>query len=339
MKVYISYLRIAATFAVILLHTVATYVGKFPRVDIDTWHIANTIDSCMRACVPIFVLISGALLLDKQEPLGMFMSKRIKRIGIPLLFWSIVYLLWQTFIGQIQWSGSIIMDIKRVYMLLKTGVSYHFWYIYMILGLYLLMPILRRWVQQAPAKELLYFLGIWSITLWINPYTKTYFPAIELMYFSKYVGYLILGYYLDKYIVPSKKVALLAFSCLVVGILCTALLTYYFSKNEQHFVGVFYGNLTPNVCLSAIGYFLLAKCFLQSQKSIILLADSYTFGIFFIHVIVLYYIHRYSPFLGQEKDTFTYLLYVGTTAIQTAVISFVMIFLANRVPILKKWIQ
>ena len=78
MKAYLSYLRIISTFAVVILHVVAFYVLKFEEFPFKTWNIAHLIDSCIRFCVPVFLMISGALLLDKDEKLELFLTKRFK---------------------------------------------------------------------------------------------------------------------------------------------------------------------------------------------------------------------------------------------------------------------
>lgn len=85
--------RILAIFAVIVVHVGAKVVGE-NTIGSEYWWYGNIFESLARWCVPVFVMISGALLLDpnKKEDLLTFYRKRLHRIFIPFLFWSVIYL-------------------------------------------------------------------------------------------------------------------------------------------------------------------------------------------------------------------------------------------------------
>src|SRR3546814_2240779 len=88
--------RVGACFMVVILHVAATRFGTFD----DQWWASNFYDSLARSCVPLFLMITGVLLLGKQESLPAFLSKRFARILPPLLFWSLFYMTWNTLKGE-----------------------------------------------------------------------------------------------------------------------------------------------------------------------------------------------------------------------------------------------
>ncbi len=92
---WIDVLRAVVMFGVVIIHVAADVITEWGAVPQDWWWAAHVYDSLVRGCVPLFVMISGALLLSKTESLGDFFAKRFQRIAIPFLVWTILYLLWR----------------------------------------------------------------------------------------------------------------------------------------------------------------------------------------------------------------------------------------------------
>lgn len=95
---WVSNLRVIATIAVVFVHTASSLVTKFDLLPIELWNYANFYGAIFRFCVPVFVMITGVLMLNKEGEIGVFFKKRFVRIGLPLLFWSVCYVLWSIFI-------------------------------------------------------------------------------------------------------------------------------------------------------------------------------------------------------------------------------------------------
>ena len=148
--------RIIAIFAVVMLHVAA---GVVTGTDIGTtnWWFGNIYDSGVRWSVPVFVMISGALLLDpnKKEDLLTFYKKRLSKIFIPILIWTFLFLIWAFLKGQI--SGNEISIIHLLKRILSGKPHYHMWFLYMILCLYLFTPFFRKVIINSTRKELLFF--------------------------------------------------------------------------------------------------------------------------------------------------------------------------------------
>jgi surface polysaccharide O-acyltransferase-like enzyme len=93
-SVWVDYIRVIASFSVILLHSTAPLIFKYGDLPLTHWMIGNIYDSAVRMCVPLFFMISGYLLLDKNESLVSFYKKRFNKIVPPLIAWSFFYVLW-----------------------------------------------------------------------------------------------------------------------------------------------------------------------------------------------------------------------------------------------------
>lgn len=283
-------LRVYAAMCVIFLHVAATGVLAYPGISLTNWWVCNLYDSAVRYCVPLFIMLSGALLLPTERPLSVYLKKRVTRIVIPWLFWSIIYLVYHYLkkdAGDPQGIGHL---VKWVYAKMQTGAEFHFWYIYMVLGILLFVPVIGRFARAAPAQELLFFLGIWVLTLFSNyPIFSKYWIRVDLTYFSGYLGYLILGYYLSVKSDDTKGLRWLAIGAIGVGYLITLLGTYWRSRHDGQFSEQFYNPLTPNVALMAAGIFYLfrhAKLPAITGMLAIIKENSYT--IYLSHILVLH---------------------------------------------------
>ena len=91
--IWLDNLRMKATFMVVLLHVAAPGLYQFNKIPDSWWFICNVFDALVRACVPIFVMISGALILNKDYDLKDFLQKRLLRVVIPFIAWTFIYML------------------------------------------------------------------------------------------------------------------------------------------------------------------------------------------------------------------------------------------------------
>lgn len=278
----LSFLRILATFSVIVIHVSGPLIIKFGKVSMFDWHVANFYDSISRYSVPVFFMISGALLLGKDYQLAEFLKKRFGKIIIPFLIWSLLYSLLNRYVYREE-SFNIIKVIKDIFY----GSKYHLWFVYTLLGVYLTVPVLRRWIKNAPEKEILYVLIIWLITLTLTiPNLNIYFPKIDFTYFSGFIGYFILGYYLSLF----KFKKMLSLILIFLGSLITILGTYYFTVKYDKFYYYFYEYLCLNTLMVSSGVFMLFNrlhCNQPKIRSIVLHLNTTCFGIYLMHPLLL----------------------------------------------------
>lgn len=279
----ISLLRILSTLFVILIHVSGPLVVKFGVISFFDWNIANFFDSVSRFSVPMFFMISGSLLLSKDFELQDFLKKRLSKIFPPFLFWSLIYSLVNRYV-----FNNESFKINKVIRDIFYGSEYHLWFIYALIGVYLITPILRKWIKNASQKEILYVLIIWIFTLIMDiPGLKNYFPIINLSYFSGFLGYFILGYYLNHFSGKEKLIPVLS---VIFGVIITIFGTYIFTVKSAKFYEYFYEYLSLNVLMVSFGIFLIFNKIDSPNvrfNSIIFKLNQCCFGIYLIHPLVL----------------------------------------------------
>ena len=145
--------------------------------------------SFMRPAIPLFVMVTGALLLPVRENLSTFYGKRLTRIVVPFLIWSVLYNLFPWITGLLGLSPTVINDFfawaepdqsfsGALHHILMIPFNFsllavQMWYVYLLIGLYLYMPIFSAWVRQASVREQRFFLLLWFVSLFI-PYLREY---------------------------------------------------------------------------------------------------------------------------------------------------------------------
>lgn len=139
--------------------------------------------------VQLFFMISGALLLNRKYQIGDFLKRRFSRIFVPFIFWIIIVVLFRIFImGH---SSTIEGIISIVFY------EGYVWFVWTIMGLYLFVPVINSFINQYGVKGCEYFLAIWLFTTILMTLNLYPIQNVELRYFSGFIGYMILGWYLS----------------------------------------------------------------------------------------------------------------------------------------------
>lgn len=145
--------RWMAALAVVLLHCAAFPLTSVLDYGTSDWQWANLYDAASRWCVPVFVMISGALLLNpqKREAFKHFYQKRAARVAPAIVFWSAFYLLWGALMYRLD---GVPMDSAAWMRKATSGEPYyHLWYLYMLVGLYLFAPYLRALYARCSYRQ------------------------------------------------------------------------------------------------------------------------------------------------------------------------------------------
>lgn len=319
----ISILRILATFSVIMIHVSGPIVVDYGNVSNFDWNIANFYDAISRYSVPIFFMISGALLLNKDYRLMEFLKGKLIKIVLPFIIWSLFYSIINRYVLNEE-TFDIIKIIKDVFY----GSEYHLWFIYALIGVYLTVPIIRQWIKRASQKEILYFIIIWIITLVIGiPGLDVYFPKIDFVYFSGFIGYFVLGYYLSKFKSIGKCTAVLF---IFLGLIITIYGTYFYTIKTSKFFGYFYEYLNLNTLLVSSGLFIILhkkKIFNKKMKSSISILSKCSFGIYLIHPLILR-LFRLNSF---DVYMFSPIISIVIISLSCFIISYVIIFCIKKI--------
>lgn len=285
----LDFCRIAACFMVVVLHIASAGATQLD----DNWMSSNIYNSMVRSCVPLFLMLSGALLLHRTESALAFYQKRFVRILPPLLFWSVFYVLWRASMGA--GPGGL---AQAVVAILQGPVYYHLWYLYAIIGIYLFMPFMAKVYQHSGQQEKLAFLGIWLVVSCILPTAAQFNPSLanfthtyELFSFVGFAGYTFLGAYEFERIrengATHRARDLVGF--LVTGAL-TALATHYLSVQQNAPSQIFYSYVSPLVVLASIYGFRLLISFgglLTRHSKLLAELSGCTLGLYCLHVFVM----------------------------------------------------
>ncbi len=330
-KEWINYLRVIATIGVIILHVSAEIPKLYGDVSNDVWWIGNLIDSSVRFCVPLFLMISGTLLLGKKIDTINFLKKRVWRVLLPFLFWSFIYII--LIVVFKVYTGEEINIFNYVFSQLHFGSANHLWFVYMILGVYLFIPIINVWVINSNVKDFLYYLLIWFLTLIIAlPFKTVMGFNIDLYYFSGFLGYLILGYYLSKFnfiIFKFTKTNLIALY--VLGFTITSFGTYFLTKKKLVFDESLYEYLTPNVLFMSIAVFTYIKKITIKNTLVlncIYLINKYSYGIFLIHILILILLRKINIYWGFLHPLFS----IPIVVIICLLLSLTVVYIINKLP-------
>lgn len=322
---WLNSIRVFATFSVIFLHVTAPMLYQFGSVPEFYWIIGNIYDSLVRFCVPIFLMISGALILPRIGSISNFFKKRVSRIFFPFMFWSLLY---------VAFNLSVSLENKNIFIYILTqlrdGASFHLWYIYLIIGMYLFFPVLGKWVVNAEKNEILYFIVIWLLVILFSiPMLSKFKPNITLNYFAGYIGYPILGYYLANF-AAHKNIKLVSVLLIVIGTLATIIGTHIETKAKGSFVVFYYEYLSLNVLMTSVGMFLFFRFFeFQNKKitAIVNFVGTYSYGIYLSHILVLSFLnmfikwHIINPIIGLPLKSLV-----------CFIISLFVVYLINKIP-------
>lgn len=246
--------------------------------------------SFMRPAIPLFVMVTGALLLPVKENISTFYTKRLTRLVIPFIVWSVLYNLFPWITGLLELSPTIINDFfawaepdqsfsGALHNILMIPFNFsmlavQMWYVYLLIGLYLYMPFFSAWVKQASVKEQKIFLTLWFISLFI-PYLREYLTKDLwgtcswnefglLYYFAGFNGYLLLGYYIKNNDINFSwgKLAVIGIPSFIIGY-CITFLGFKsitaIPGQPAELVELFFTYCSPNVLLMTLPIFLVIK--------------------------------------------------------------------------------
>ncbi len=295
-------LRNVATVLVVAIHVASPVAHGYPHFNTWHWWAGNWWDALGRPAVNLFVMLSGFLLLGKDYPTGSFLRKRFVRVLIPGLFWMALYLIY----GHIAKNDPATVG-QALVKIVQGPVHYHLWFIYLILGLYLTYPLLRPWVRQAGEQDFWYFFAVCALGTWVYKILAAFFDIRIGLYFELFtnqVGHFVLGYYLGTktlagepaaatgirpWALNRRQMLALAWALIVGGTVTTAVGGYWHSVTHGAFQPYFYDYLTPNVTLSAAGWFLLARHAWNNRPLLEVEAEfaAASFGIYLAHVFVI----------------------------------------------------
>lgn len=334
-KTYMDALNILAIFAVVELHSSQIFFqNKFD----SSWILSSIIQGLFIWATLIFFMLSGANLLNYRQRYStkVFFKKRFVHVVIPFLFWSLIWYMYDVFIAK---------SLKLNLYDLVTGFAYNknqqiLWFFYAIIGFYLAAPLLSLVIEHASRRLLLYAIFLYFILTPFSNYLATVFnvlnPAIFLVmpFFSIYLGYFLVGWYLDHYQISSKlKLFLIVFG-IAMGIGITILYTY-FSVAKKVNLASWDGVTGFPVFFLTISIFLIVQTYFENKKvsaklqNILKSLSKLSLGVYVIHDFVIFALNH---FLNLNVYSKWYMILMPFIIYPIAAI---IVFILKRVPIVR----
>ena len=380
-EVWVDWMRVVACLMVMTVHSTEPFYigGEGARIltAMDARWVSMS-DTFVRACVPLFVVASSYLQFPLHYSTGEFLRRRMLRVVVPFAVWTLVYALYWGHAGEN--LSSLLLNFNYA--------AGHLWFVYMLVGLYLLMPMLSPWAERVGKRELQFYLllcllttllpfvrawaggnppviygptgipnparyPLWGEASW-NPYGLFY-------YFSGFVGYMLLGLYLRRFVGPLswRRTLAIALPAWLVGFaICYLGFLWAVEADAQ---GVYpvegpmgmvvawettWINDTLSVALMTIGWVLVFRK-ITSQGSffrrILLPVSRASYGMYLCHMIVLAAVSGWlRTALGTGLDgqlgIWTTPVQILSTALLTFLVTALFCVAVQRIPRLGKWI-
>ncbi len=319
---WVDAIKLVAIFMLLACHCTDNVT---PAQRSEDWYVlwGSLFGSLLRPVIPLFVMVTGVLLLPVRESMTGFYRRRIGRVVVPFLVWSVFYNLFPWFTGLLGLEPTIINDffawarpsqelgdaLGNVAMVPFdfSAFAVQMWYVFVLVGLYLYLPVFSAWVRDASKRDMQIFLGIWTVALFI-PYLREFLVGGRhlwgecswnefgmLYYFTGFNGYLLLGHYLVKHPVQWSTVKLWA---VCVPMFAVGYLSTYFGFStlvavpgqSESMVELFYTYCSPNVMLMSVPIFLLMQRIRVHSplvKTLLKSASVCAFGIWMSHYLFL----------------------------------------------------
>ncbi len=368
---WIDLLRVLAIFLMVVSHSCDGFVSQFDK-DRGAFLSGALTGSFVRTCVPLFAMMSGVLLFPVRMDMRSFYKKRIGRIIYPLIFWSLVtpilFFIYFNYINPATANPTV--DLKGHTLAASLTKMYSFvfnfnfdttplWYLYMLIGLYFIIPVFGAWLDKADRKEVRSFLLLWFISLFL-PYVQVVASTLgftgnygsmailgesfwnkygTFYYVSGFIGYLVLAQYLVRY--PPQwsweKMLSICIPVFLVGYFITA---YGFLFTQSRFPGKYeYLEIVwyftgINVCMMTVPVFLILQKWDIRSSPLLSRIARLSFGVFLCHFLIVQI--AYDVFDHRALPNMFRILGM---AVFSYAVSFGFIWLLDRVPVMRRFIR
>jgi Uncharacterized protein conserved in bacteria len=353
----LSYIRAAACIGIVFLHAYTMCSMVFDdRLSGVNRILINLVPYLMMWAVPCFVMVTGALLLDKNRDVSIkkVLTKYIPRVLIVLVLFSIIFRLLDIWMNKEAFSISFIgTALKKMYM--GTGWA-HLWYLYLLIGLYLFMPFYKKMADNLSSKDISFLICIYILFISVLPLINDLTGVKSGFYLvvnSIFPAYLFIGHMIvsRKWKLPGTVYAL----GILLGNITIILLTYISLNKENKelsemltkYLGAY--SFLPVIILS-VGWFGLVNTHKSQDEAndisinekkglksiicrILLSIDRCSFGIYLTHLIFLRYVYKCTGFNPTDGCGF---LKVAGVALATFFISWLLVFVLRKGKLMQK---
>ena len=348
--VFLDYLRVVATMAIVVVH-VSAASWETASVTGVTWNVMNVYNSIVRWAVPIFVMISGSLFLKREVSVKKLYTRNVLRMGIAYLSWSIFYCMVAILGAWINHTDHG-MSANTIIVRLMVG-SYHMWFIPMIIGLYMSVPILKDIVRTR--KTASYFLTLSFIFGLVVPQMvmmtndflggeiascvnviDSIISDMKMHLVLGYPFYFVLGHMLDT-VDFSKPQRRIIYAMGLLGFGLTIVLNAAVSHKTNMPCETYSSPFMVNVLLQTVAVHTWMRYREYNRpkwNAFVAQLAKYSFGVYLVHVYVIDTLAYY----GWSTVCFESVLSVPVVSVPVILISYAISAMIHRIPLLNKWI-
>lgn len=330
---WIDFAKFFSIFAVVILHSAASVLSHSEFNTYDWW-VANVIDASVRWAVPVFVMITGVLLINGTTDYISNFKKIPFRLLVPFVCWLVVYFFWNYIKSNMKGE----LDSFDYFGDVLHGVPhYHLWYMYMITGIYMLLIAFRKGLQDFSNLALGVFTGITMLISAISVFLPSDINFQALFWCVKYLPYCFLGYYIFRVTVTISIYWLIIMWLIIVALI--ALLTAFFIDNSSVPGMYFYNSFNPLVIiLSSVTLLIFKKYNKESLSEMIndkvKNYSKLTLGIYLVHPIFLESIN----FIGYGTRYTNSLLMIPITSVIVFILSLTFCVCISKIRFIKAMI-
>lgn len=311
--VFVDYIRVIACFLVMLVHASENFYGadlsgmagnvSMLANESNRFWVAFFDGGVARTCVPLFMVVSAFLLVPLKPGVGMgeFYKRRLLRILPPFVVFLLLYTFLPLAWGGMSWEQSL-ADLKMLPFNFPSMAG-HLWFVYPLIGLYIIIPVVSPWLEKASAKDELTFIGLFvfsTLLPWLHRFVSSelwgecFWNGFSMLWYcSGYLGYLVLAHYIRFHLDwPARKRMIHGAVCFLVGAFFTAW-SFWFVGEPGKVLSTpmlewSWEFCTPNVLLATWGAFLMFSCIKPSAASkTVTEISKLTFGMYLMHMLFL----------------------------------------------------
>ncbi len=334
-----DYLRCLSCIAIVLLHVSGSYWSIVNR-ESSEFTIMTVYNALTRFAVPTFMMLSGAFLLEEEKEMSIGKClKRFAKLVFNFYVWSAFYA-FQGLLFKFVTGKNITQELWTDSWERFFWGHYHMWFVFLILGFYLLLPIIRKFVENKAIIE--YFLVLWGLTRYFIPsfvsigklsLVNVWINKLEMNMFIGYLGYFILGYYIRKYGFR-KQTRIIIYIAGAISVLYSVFQTITQSRIQEMYVESYFSPSSWNVVLYSMAVFTFFANLKREDKS-------YTFvgkvsrGSFIVYMVHPFFIEKFNM-IGVTTISFNCLLSIPILTVIIFICSFLVATIIKSIPRINK---
>lgn len=346
---YADLVRVIAILMVVLIHTASPLFNTLPT-DSDGFVVSVLLDGIAHAAVPLFVMVSGIFLLDEKREMSV--RRAIGHYALPLVglyfFWSVLYAAANKVLIPLLFENATLgAGMVRDFGVAVLEGAYHMWYLPMMVGLYLITPILRTFVKNDSRHLVRWFLALVLVLRFVLPtgirlvaeFTGHDFSAaygsFELLAGWEYPAYYVAGWYIAN-TRPEPPVRRKVYAAGALALIALLALTWWVSVRHGEAVKALMEQKSLFCCVYAVALFALVAWEGQNLRSRPLLSrlSALSFGVYIIHVEVQQLYKQFIPYASGSVFAYILIQWLVVTAV-----SFVAAWVLSKIPLLKRSVR